>query len=762
MKRALIVILSLAVSLGASDALAQSEFCFALTDAFGSNDDVLTRIDPGDSDPGSNEETLGGTGTEGIIGLAMRPGTGEIFGVNGRRLGVLNPTTGRFSPRGADIGQGQGDFGQLTMNLVSGLAFEPGSGVLYGTTKLNNGFGVLYKIDANTGRLVQGAFGGDDYATLPQVSNGNFEDLSFEPSTGTLYGILNSSGGPALIRLNKDTGQHQAIINFPLDAHIEGMDFDEAGALWIVGRIGDTGEYLWSFDEARAEVTSQIQIDNGRDYEGLICVVPAASDAAVALSTDNLDLDSNGEATFEVRLSNPGESELGRVDVSVVLPQGLAFVEADAEAGSFNAGSGVWTHEGLAPGAEVSLSVVARVEIDSGTLTVSAEAQVQGATDVDPENNRDSLSFQVDLAPNGDPDGDGLSNAFELEQGTDPLDADTDDDNLSDSEELQAGTDPRDADSDNDGLDDGVEVGPDPRNPLDNDQDGLIDARDPNNDDGPAGDLDGDGVRNDTDNCQLTGNPDQADTDGDGDGDACDNDRDTDGDGIADEDDNCQLVPNTDQADTDGDGKGDACDRDELDTDEDGLTDVLEESFGLNPDDADSDDDGVLDAAEPRLSEDTDGDGLINALDPDSDNDGLADGTEMGIGLDRVHIDTQVDRGTFVADEDPSRTTDPLVADTDGGGVPDGAEDLNRNGRLDVGETDPLNPSDDEGELLDPDPTPNPEPEVEPEVEPEGFVAGGGGGGESQALCGVSKGHRGEAPLGWLCLLLVWVVWRRR
>ena len=47
----------------------------------------------------------------------------------------------------------------------------------------------------------------------------------------------------------------------------------------------------------------------------------------------------------------------------------------------------------------------------------------------------------------------------------------------------------------------------------------------------PNGDADGDGITNDVDNCLNTPNPDQADTDGNGIGDAC---QDTDGDGILD------------------------------------------------------------------------------------------------------------------------------------------------------------------------------------------------------------------------------------
>jgi len=97
----------------------------------------------------------------------------------------------------------------------------------------------------------------------------------------------------------------------------------------------------------------------------------------------------------------------------------------------------------------------------------------------------------------------------------------------------------------------------------------------------------------------------------------------TDGDMVPAATDNCPTVPNQDQADSDHDGQGDACD-------------------------ADDDNDGVPDANDPTpgtsgLVVDTDHDGIPDDQDPDDDNDGLPDAFEVAVGTNPKSADTDGD-----------------------------------------------------------------------------------------------------------------------
>lgn len=161
-----------------------------------------------------------------------------------------------------------------------------------------------------------------------------------------------------------------------------------------------------------------------------------------------------------------------------------------------------------------------------------------------------------------------------------------------------------------------------------------------------------------------------------------------------------QLV-NTTLVDTDNDGITDnlecqfCTDANNPDTDNDGIPDGIEDlnhngqidSGETAACDKDSDDDGVSDG-----DEDINKNGIkdINETDPrlaDTDADGIQDGTESGYTFSMISEDT--DKSIFIPDSDPQNQTNPLKADSDDDGIPDGVEDVNHNGSVDSGESDP-------------------------------------------------------------------------
>ena len=111
-----------------------------------------------------------------------------------------------------------------------------------------------------------------------------------------------------------------------------------------------------------------------------------------------------------------------------------------------------------------------------------------------------------------------------------------------------------------------------------------------------------------------------------------------------------------------------------LDSDNDGITDIVERStYGTSPAIADTDGDGLADGAEVAYwgaswNEDADNDGIINLLDIDSDNDGIDDGTEVNLGTDPADADS-ISSSIIYEDAEDNTITGWEVYDNDPAGA---------------------------------------------------------------------------------------------
>ncbi len=242
---------------------------------------------------------------------------------------------------------------------------------------------------------------------------------------------------------------------------------------------------------------------------------------------------------------------------------------------------------------------------------------------------------------NIDTDGDGLTDSFEIEIGTDPNKLDSDNDTLPDGVELsEYHTYPTIYDTDNDGLSDGEEVSyfegkfVDPLG--DYDQDNLAHIFDPDSDN--DGLLDGEEVKGLNPHGYIS-NPLKIDTDGDG---------------LTDKeevDDSLEII-------VDGSIRTVYCNPMAYDSDGDFLHDLEEVMMNSDPSMPDTDNDGINDFEEARLFS-------IIWNQTDTDGDGLSDGEEiLGMSVNLYNHNT----GTY---EDVLLTSDPHLPDSDGDGLSD-------------------------------------------------------------------------------------------
>ena len=310
------------------------------------------------------------------------------------------------------------------------------------------------------------------------------------------------------------------------------------------------------------------------------------------------------------------------------------------------------------------------LDSDDDGLPDAVEDEVGYGLDTDSDEIDDG--WDVDISGGSDADGDGIDDAF--------VAADNDGDGR---------VNFLDIDSDNDGIPDTIEADLDVLADADSDQ--INDAYDVDATGGPDADADGVDDNVSPTNTDADGVPDYLDLDADNDSllDVFEaGGSDTDGDGIIDD-------PATNEGtitmptDTDLDGNGDWR---EIDSDNDGVNDIVGTPFettdtdgnGIVDDATDTDGDGIADSVDQRDgfgtsrdadgdgildvtegSGDTDGDGLSDFMDTDSDNDGIPDSTEAGP-VPNVPVDT-----------DGDGIPDYIDTDSDNDGIDDSLEGTN-------------------------------------------------------------------------------------
>jgi len=128
---------------------------------------------------------------------------------------------------------------------------------------------------------------------------------------------------------------------------------------------------------------------------------PQYADLAVDKLVDNPNPNVGGQVTFTITVTNKGADAATGVALQDLLPAGLTFVSASAQAGtSYAPATGVWTVNTVPVNATKLLTIVA-VVAGPGTFTNVAAVTKSDQFDPDPTNNRDDATVstrEADLA----------------------------------------------------------------------------------------------------------------------------------------------------------------------------------------------------------------------------------------------------------------------------------------------------------------------------------------------------------------------------
>lgn len=273
--------------LGTSAQAADVIICYAVADdgngPGGTQDsgaeDLLTRIDPADSDPATNETSIGtGTGTFNIEASTFQPGTEVLFAADADQLGTIDITTGVFTAKPSPFGTGSGAAGNVSFSDVDSITFDPNTGTFYGGARVDGEApDVLFQINPANGAHVPDAFGpGEDYIqVLPLPNESRLDDLAMD-FDGTMYAISNIGGHEDhLVTINPETGALTDV--GPTNVNdMEGLSIAPDGSLFgTTGQESSNGSALWDIDKATGAATNGREIDNATDYESVACLAEA-------------------------------------------------------------------------------------------------------------------------------------------------------------------------------------------------------------------------------------------------------------------------------------------------------------------------------------------------------------------------------------------------------------------------------------------------------------------------------------------------------
>ncbi len=369
--------------------------------------DRLVRIDTSDG----SGVIIGRFWVTNIEALAVDPSDLSLYATNADQLGRVNVDTGAFSALAQPVGSGTDDLGAtVTFSEVDGLTFDQTTGLLYGVCD-TAGQDVLLRIDPISGAMVADAFGpGVDCLRItgPGIA-AEVEDIAFNPLTGTLYGA--AEGPNELIAIDPTDGTASVVGAF--GANIEGMSCDAGGTLY-----GTAGRRLYLIDMATGAAT---QVGSGNtlprnDYEALSCdftLLPQPeADFSVTKDDGVTTVTADTSTTYTITVQNSGPDDVTRGAVTDIFPSLVSCTwtcvpDPGASCTAGPVSGDLDDRVDLPSGTSITYTAVCDVDRSAtGSLVNTVSVESWRTSDPDPGNNSATdIDTIIPLLPDGDFEG---------------------------------------------------------------------------------------------------------------------------------------------------------------------------------------------------------------------------------------------------------------------------------------------------------------------------------------------------------------------
>lgn len=232
--------------------------------------------------------------------------------------------------------------------------------------------------------------------------------LEPESDTDVVYSIVVTNNGPLATA--------DIVVLEPL---ADGLDYvshtvsqgtyDEGTGLWDLGSLAVNASATLTLtatvdgafagqnitNTATITAMNRADIDPSNNSDTVVITV-AAADIGIVKSVDNSTPFAGADVVFTIVATNSGPSDATGVVVSDPLPVELIFVESTASAGSYDAGTGLWTVGALDQGAFETLTLTVTVASNTVGSVITNTASLDAVSPVDPNPENDTSSVTLE------------------------------------------------------------------------------------------------------------------------------------------------------------------------------------------------------------------------------------------------------------------------------------------------------------------------------------------------------------------------------